>query len=161
MFLSLKYFLISYICVLCLAFIIFLIAFLILEILMREQEINKDANEKNIKDLVKKFHKKLYEVSNQRTDEILECLIEMEKLDNIYYMMVDNNYKVMSEESYIKVKSDLLCKVIQNKIEDIEKVKNKREKYKALFDEINVCKKRYPLYKNIYHNYMDIIQRKF
>ena len=85
----------------------------------------------------------------------------MEKLDNIYYMMVDNNYKVMSEESYIKVKSDLLCKVIQNKIEDIEKVKNKREKYKALFDEINVCKKRYPLYKNIYHYYMDIIQRKF
>ena len=55
MFLSLKYFLISYICVLCLAFIIFLIAFLILEILMREQEINKDANEKNIKDLVKKY----------------------------------------------------------------------------------------------------------
>ena len=90
--LLLKDFIVIFLCILGFAFIVFLIAFLILEFLMREKEVDRYADEKSIKDLVKKFHNKLYEVSNQRTDEILECLKEMEDLDSVYYVMVDNNY---------------------------------------------------------------------
>lgn len=153
-------FLIIFVCVLGFAFIIFLIAFLVLELLMREKEVDRYASEKNIKDLVKKFHKKLYEVRNQRTDEILECLKEMEELDSIYYVMVDNDYKVMSEEAYIKVKSDILNDIIKKKIDDLKGERNKKEKYKSLLDELNVCQKRYPLYKNVYFDYIKSIEEK-
>ena len=158
--LQLKSFLILYICILSFAFIIFLIAFLILEFLMRNKEVDKYAKEKNIKDLVKKFHKKLDDVNNQKTNEILECLKEMEKLDNIYYIMVDNNYNVMREEAYINVKDKILNRIIENKIKRIKTEKNKKEKYKSLLDELNVCQKRYPLYKNIYYNNIINIKEK-
>ena len=158
--LLLKDFIVIFLCILGFAFIVFLIAFLILEFLMREKEVDRYADEKSIKDLVKKFHNKLYEVSNQRTDEILECLKEMEDLDSVYYVMVDNNYKVMSEETYIKVKSDILNNIIKDKVDNIKGDKNKKEKYKSLLDEIKVCSKRYPLYKSVYYSYMDIIKKK-
>ena len=158
--LLLKDFIVIFLCILGFAFIVFLIAFLILEFLMREKEVDRYADEKSIKDLVKKFHNKLYEVSNQRTDEILECLKEMEDLDSVYYVMVDNNYKVMSEEAYIKVKSDILNNIIKDKVDNIKGDKNKKEKYKSLLDEIKVCSKRYPLYKSVYYSYMDIIKKK-
>lgn len=158
--LLLKDFIVIFLCILGFAFIVFLIAFLILEFLMREKEVDRYADEKSIKDLVKKFHNKLYEVSNQRTDEILECLKEMEDLDSVYYVMVDNNYKVMSEEAYIKVKSDILNNIIKDKVDNIKGDKNKKEKYKSLLDEIKGCSKRYPLYKSVYYSYMDIIKKK-
>lgn len=158
--LQLKSFLILYICILSFAFIIFLIAFLILEFLMRNKEVDKYAKEKNIKDLVKKFHKKIDDVNNQKTNEILECLKEMEELDNIYYLMVDNNYNVMGEEAYINVKDKILNRIIENKIKRIKTEKNKKEKYKSLLDELNVCQKRYPLYKNIYYNHIKLIKEK-
>lgn len=158
--LFLKDFIVIFLCILGFAFIVFLIAFLILEFLMREKEVDRYADEKSIKDLVKKFHNKLYEVSNQRTDEILECLKEMEDLDSVYYVMVDNNYKVMSEEAYIKVKSDILNNIIKDKFDNIKGDKNKKEQYKSLLDEIKGCSKRYPLYKSVYYNYIDIIKKK-
>lgn len=158
--LSFNSFLLLFTIILFFVFIIFLVAFLILELLMREKVSEKYADEKIIKDLVKKFHKKLYDVSDQRTDEVLECLKDMEELDSIYYVMVDNNYKVMSEESFIKVKSDILNNILKKKVNDIKGGRNKKEKYKSLLDEIKVCNKRYPLYKNIYLDYMGIIQKK-
>ena len=158
MIIPLKNFFLIFICVLGFDFLIFLIAFLILDFLMRGSEMDKYVNEKSIKDLVKKFHKKLDEVSNQRTDEILECLKEMEELDNVYYVMVDNNYKIMSEENYIKIKCDILSKIIQSKFDSIKR--DKRERYKALLDEINVCQKRYPLYKNVFLKYISVIEEK-
>ena len=157
---SLNVFIITLLYVLGFAFIIFLIAFLILELLMREKEVDKYVKERNIKDLVKRFHKKLDMVSNQRTNEILECLKEMEELDSIYYVMVDNDYRVMSEEKFIKVKSEILDNIIKNKYDDIKHSSNKKEKYKALFDEIEVCQKRFPLYKNIYFEHKKNIQEK-
>jgi hypothetical protein len=158
--LSINNFLIIFICVLGFDFVVFLIAFLILELLMRDKEVDRYAKEKNIKDLVKKFHKKLYEVSNQHTNEILECLKEMEELDNVYYVMVDNDFKIMGEEEFIRVKSNILSDIIKNKFDDINGLKNKKDRYKALLDELNVCQKRFPLYKNVYLNYTNVIKKK-
>lgn len=145
-------------CTLFFAFIIFLITFLIIEIILNNKELEESAEEKNIKDLVKKFHKKLDKVSNQETNEILECLKEMEELDNIYYIMIENNYKIIEEETYIKEKNNILDKIITKKYKSIKN--NKKEKYKALLDELNVCQKRYPLYKNTYFNHINNIKEK-
>ena len=146
-------FFLIFICVLCFSLTVFLIAFIILELIMQGKENERYVEEKSIKDLIKKFHKKLDTVSNQRTNEILECLKEMEELDSVYYVIVDNDYSFMSEERFIDIKSKILDDIISDKISDIEKSHDKKEKYKSLYDELNVCQKRYPLYKNIYNKY--------
>lgn len=158
--LILNNFFLTFLCVISIAFIIFMIAFFILEIIMRNKEVDNYIEEKNIKDLVKEFHQKLDIVNSQDTDEILECLKEMEKLDNIYYYMIDKNHIFMGEEEFIKVKNDILNRIIDNKIKSIEKEKNKKEKYKSLIDEIKACNKRYPLYKNTFFDKIKTIEKK-
>ena len=139
---------------------IFVTVFFLLELLMREKQIDSYVEEENIKNLVKKFHKKLDLVSNQKTNEILECLREMEELDSIYYVIVDNGYGFISEEDFIKTKSEILSDIINDKISHINKGKNRKEKFKSLLDEINGCQKRYPLYKNVYVKFIKIIKEK-
>ena len=85
---------------------------------------------------------------------------EMEELDNVYYVMVDNDFKIMGEEEFIRVKSNILSDIIKNKFDDINDLKNKKDRYKALLDELNVCQKRFPLYKNVYLNYTNVIKKK-
>lgn len=153
-------FLLIFICVLVFGFIVFLIAFLILEFLSRSKRIDKYVNEKTIKDLVKKFHKKLDIASSQDSKEILECLKDFDDLDSVFYVIKDSNYDFMSEEKYLEVKNDILNNIIQEKINNIEKYSRKKEKYRALFDEINVCQARYPLYKNVYFNNLQLIKNK-
>lgn len=157
---TLNNFFLIFICVLCFSFIVFLIAFIILELIMQSKENEIYADEKNIKNLIKRFYKKLDIVSNQRTNEILECLKEMEELDNIYYVIVDNGYSFTSEERFISIKSKLLNDIINNKVDNIKKNHSKKEKYKSLYDELNVCQKRYPLYKNVYVNYLNLVKEK-
>lgn len=148
------------ICVISFSSFLFLVVFFILDFLQSEKLIDKYADEKNIKNLVKKFHSKLDIVNTQETSEILECLKEMEELDNIFYVIVDYDNNFMSEEEYIRVKSDILSNIISDKIKHISKGKNKKEKYKSLLDEIDVLKKRYPLYKKVYVEYIRIIKNK-
>lgn len=151
-------FLVILICVFCFMFFVFLISFLVLELLMWGKESDKYVQEREIKDLVKKFHKKLDTVSKQKTNEILECLKEMEELDNIYYVMADSDYCFMDEDNYFKLKCNILSDIIKNKIDNIKD--NRKEKYKSMIDELNVCQKRYPLYKNIYFSFMSSLKSK-
>ena len=146
--------------ILSLAFIVFLIAYLILEFLTRNKVNDLYVEEKTIKDLIKRFYKKFDMVSNQRTNEILECLKEMEELDSIYYVIIDNGYKFISEESFIKSKTDILNKIISDKIKSIQNGKQKKEKYKSFIDELEVCKKRYQLYEKIFNSNISSIRSK-
>ena len=138
----------------------FFIVFVLLQDIIYEKEKEIYADKKNIKDLVKKFHKKLDEARSQHTDEILECLKDLEDVDAIYYVMVDNDYHVMSEEKYIRVKNDILSEIIDSKIKKIQKGKNKKENYKSLYDELMACEKRYPLYKNLFFDKVKKIEKK-
>lgn len=127
-----------------------LVCFLIMEIIITKMETDKYIDEKNEEELKEKFYKKLDIVKTQQTDEILESLIEMNELDEIYNQIVDNEYTFMDELSYYKMKEDVLTVIINEKIDKVKSGKKKKENMKSLKSELEICKDRYPVYNAVF-----------
>ena len=128
------------------------IFFIVIELYMTETQSEKYTKEKNIDNMIDKFYNNYDKVKHQTTKEILECLIEMEKLDSIYEEIKEIKIDFMNENEYLKIKEATLNHIIKEKIKDIELSKRKTEKFKSLLDEIEVCRKRFPEYNEIYIN---------
>ena len=124
-----------------------LLIFVIIEIILSKMETDKYYEEAKERELRQKFQDKLEIVKSQHTSEILECLVEMESLDEIYKEMETNNYNIMNEHEYLNMKKEILDKIIKDKIEDIKKSKTKR---KSLIGELEGCRERYPQYNEVF-----------
>lgn len=136
--------------VFCIIFALILLFFTIINLILSKMETDKYAEKKYSDDLKDNFYNTLNEVTKQKTGEILECLIEMEKLDNIYREIKERHYSFMDDLSYLKLKEDTLDKIIKEKIETIKTGKKKKEKLTSLQDELETCRNRYPEYNEVY-----------
>ena len=127
-----------------------LIFFVIINLILSKMETDKYIEDKNSNDLKEKFYDLLNEVKTQDTNEILECLIEMENLDNLYREIKERNYSFMEDLEYLKLKEDTLDEIIKEKIKKIKTEKKKKEKLTSLQDELETCRDRYPEYNEVY-----------
>ncbi len=134
-----------------------LLIFTVIELVLSKNEMDKYYEEKKEEDLKGKFQKKLEIVKTQETKEILECLLEMESLNQIYREILENNYSFIDEATYLKIKEDNLDDIIQTKI---SKVKSNKEKIKSLIDEIDACRERYPEYNEVFIKNKNILKKK-
>lgn len=134
-----------------------LLIFTVIELVLSKSEMDKYYEEKKETDLKDKFQKKLEKVKVQETKEILECLLEMESLDQIYREIRGNEYNFIDETTYLKIKEDTLDDVITSKINEAKKNK---EKIKSLIDEIDSCRERYPEYNEIFVKNKNILKKK-
>lgn len=107
------------------------------------------------RELINRFNIALEKVSYQKTDEILECMLEIESLDKIYNEIVENNYGFIDSLGYERIKEDKISRIINEKIEKIKIEKNKKEKLKSLYDELKVCENRFPQYKIILNKFIN------
>lgn len=127
-----------------------LIFFVIIDLILSKMETDKYVEDKNANDLKDKFYNLLHEVKTQDTNEILECLIEMEKLDNLYREIKERHYSFMGDLEFLKLKEDALDEIIKEKINKLKKEKKKKEKLTSLQDELETCRNRYPEYNEVY-----------
>ncbi len=115
--------------------------------------------EENPEILREKFYKNLEIVNSQESDEILECLIEMEELNKIYKQIIEVDDEFMDDLSYLRLKESALSKIIDKKIASI-KGQKKKERLNALIEEIETCRKRYPEYNEIFVEKTNVIKEK-
>lgn len=118
--------------------------------IQNRKKIAELAEERIQENLINKFYETLEIVSNQTTPEILECLIEMEKLDETYKQICEKDDEFMNEITYLELKESTLNKIIDEKIKVIENSSKKKEKLKGLLGELQVCQERYPQYNTVY-----------
>ena len=124
-----------------------LLIFAIIEIILSKMETEKYYEKAKERELKQKFQDKLEIVKSQHTTEILECLVEMESLDEIYKEIEANNYNFINENEYLNMKKDILDNIIKDKIEDIKRSKTKK---KSMIGELDGCRERYPQYNEIF-----------
>lgn len=136
-----------------------LIFYFIFKLIILKRTSNKALDYKNEKNLVKNFNNLLDKVTEQETEEILECLLEMEQLDKIYQQITEKNLCFLDEIEYLKIKEDKLDNIIQNKIDNIKPVRGKKTKLRSLQGEIRSCKKRFPLYNTVFVKYINKINK--
>lgn len=134
-----------------------LIIFVVIEIILSKMETDKYYEEAKERELRQKFQDKLEIVKSQHTSEILECLVEMESLDEIYKEIELNNYNFMNEHEYLNLKKEILDKIIKDKIEEIKKSKTKK---KSLIGELEDCRERYPQYNEVFIENKDNLREK-
>ena len=140
--------------------VIVVVLMAIISTLKSKDSIDEYMESKKQENLIDKFHEKLDIVSSQTTQEILECLIDMEKLDHIYEQIIKNDKNFMDEISYLKLKEKTLANIIDEKIYKIKSGTKIKEKFKALLDEIEACRERYPQYNAVYVEKTNIIKKK-
>lgn len=96
------------------------------------------------------FNKCLYIANQQKTHELLEILIEFEDLDRAYIKVKNIKPNFMPRNLYDETKLNILDNIINDKFRKYSSNKKKKsEKMKSLLDELYVCKRRYPEYKEI------------
>lgn len=134
-----------------------LLIFVIIEIILSKMEIDKYYEKAKERELRQKFQDKLEIVKSQHTSEILECLVEMESLDEIYREIEANNYNFMSGNEYLDMKKEILDTIIKDKIETVKRSKTKK---KSLIGELEECRERYPQYNEIFIENKEIITNK-
>lgn len=137
----------------------FLFMFAIFEIIIYMIESESKANNKNVKDLIKKFYDELDRVRTQSTNEILECLLDMQKLDETY-KMISENYMFLDDISYFKLKEDILENVIFNKINSITNDKDAYDWLKSILGEIDGASKRFPEFNLVFAKYSYVLKEK-
>lgn len=150
----------SLIVILFLVTLLTLIFFVIIEYIISKSQTDEYIEEKNKEKKIEDFYEKFAEVKNQTTKEILECLIEMEKLDEVYNQIKEEQIDFINELEYLEIKEKTLNYIIKEKIKDIELSKRKTENYKSLLDEIDVCRKRFPEYNATYIENENIINER-
>lgn len=133
-----------------------LLIFVIIEIILSKMETDKYYEKAKERELRQKFQDKLEIVKSQHTSEILECLVEMESLDEIYSEIEANNYNFMSGHEYLNMKKEVLDKIIKDKIETVKRSKTKK---KSLIGELEGCRERYPQYNEIFIENKDILTK--
>lgn len=136
--------------ILSLIILIILLFIGLIELMFSKKKIDEYMEESAKEDLIEQFYQNLDKVSTQTTGEVLECLIEMEELDKLYNQVTNKEPEFIDEVSYLRLKESVLNKIINNKIKTTEGGKKKKESYKALLDELDVCQKRYPKYNAIF-----------
>ena len=148
---------VAFLIVLCGVMFLFAIIFGILELIFSKRKSDQYIKEKNVKELIKKFYGKMDVVSTQSTQEILECLIEMEDLDKLYDEIIESDIEFMDEMSYLKTKEDILNKIIKDKIDNSS---NSIEDLQSLLSEIDVCKSRYPKYNGVFVSNTNLVKKR-
>lgn len=137
--------------------ILVIIFYFVFKLIIRKKRDIKILEEKK---LIDSFNKLLSKVEEQSSDEILECLIEMESLDKIYEQITERQLGFLDELEYLKLKEDTLNEIIENKIKNIKPNRNKKDNLKSLKDEIITCKNRYPQYNRIFVKHINTIKKK-
>ncbi|MBR3209398.1 MAG: hypothetical protein IKF82_03925 [Bacilli bacterium] len=137
----------------------FLFMFAIFEIIIFMVEMEGKTKNKDVKDLIKKFYSDLDAVRTQSTNEILECLLDMEKLDETYNTISDK-YMFLDDISYFKLKEDILENVIFNKINSISNDGDAYEWMKSILDEIEGAGKRFPEFNYVFSKYSYVLNEK-
>lgn len=132
-----------------------LLIFVVIEIILSKIEMDKYYEEAKEQELKDRFREKLQIVKTQKTDEILECLIEMDGLDDIYREIEENDYDFLDEQTYLNTKKEILDTVIKDKIAS---TKNSKTKKKSLIGELDGCRERYPQYNEIFINNKEKLQ---
>ena len=106
---------------------------------------------------IKRYDKMMNIIDKIETDEILEYLIEFEKLDEIVEKLNELNYKPMSNAEYKEFKNYKIITKFQMKLNRINKERNKKEKIKSLIGEIETCKKRFSQYSDVFDNEIELL----
>ena len=140
--------------------ILILLMYKIFEMIEEKRKMSQLAEERIEENLINKFYENFDIVSKQITSEVLECLIEMEKLDEIYNQIIEKTSDFIDDTSYFELKESTLNKIIDEKIKDIETKTKKKESFKSLIDEIEACQKRFPQFNQIYVEKKNILKEK-
>ena len=111
----------------------------------------------NIRFLLNRYEEIKNEIDKIETSEILEYLIEFEKLDEIINELQKYNESPMSEATYREYKNYRIITKVQKKFNRISGEKNKIEKIKSLIGELETCKKRYPQYSSIFDSQIEML----
>ncbi len=158
--LTLYKFLCTLIVILLILSIIVVVLMAIISALKSKDNVDQYIKSKRQEDLIDRFYENLNIVSSQTTQEILECLIEMENLDQLYTQIVKIDKNFMNDISYLKLKEKTLSNIIDEKIINIKSGTKVKENLKGLLDEIDVCRKRYPQYNEVYVEKTNAIKEK-
>lgn len=93
--------------------------------------------------------------NQQTTKEILEVLFDFDDLDKAYADIKKIKSNFMNRNAYEETKLNILDYIINDKFSKCcGNKRKKKEKLKALLDELYVCKRRYPEYKEIFEKYI-------
>lgn len=104
---------------------------------------------------IERFKFCLNTANQQTTKEILEVLFDFDDLDKAYIDIKKLKPNFISRNAYEETKLNILDYIINDKFSKYCSNKNKqKEKLKALLDELYVCKRRYPEYKEIFEKYI-------
>lgn len=146
--------------ILIVAILIFIIFYFIFDLIILKKSSNKYMKIKEEKDLIDKFNELLNKASDQTTNEILECLLEFETMDNVYNQIMEKELSFLDEIEYLKLKEEKLSSIIEKKIEDIKPNRNKKESINSLIGELKTCKNRYPEYNKVFVKYINRLSKK-
>ena len=124
---------------------------------IENEENIKSSNQIKLQKIMDKYEKMMSIIEVIETDEILEYLIEFEKLDEIMNEFKEYNYKPMSDARYKEFKNYKLITKFQMKFNKINSGKNKIEKIKSLIDEIETCKRRSPQYSDVFDSEIELL----
>lgn len=101
------------------------------------------------------FYECLYKANCQKSEEILEVLIEFDDLDNAFLEIKKIKPTFMNRQEYDEAKNNIIDNIINEKFRKcFRNEKKKKEKLKSLLDELYVCKRRYPEYYEILNKYI-------
>lgn len=137
----------------------FLFMFAIFEIIIHKVEMENNSKNVTVKELIKKFYADLDRVRTQSTSEILECLLDMQGLDETY-KNISENYMFLDDVSYFKLKEDILENVIFNKINSITNDKDACDWMRSVLGELEGASKRFPEFNYIFSKYCYVLKEK-
>ncbi len=115
----------------------------------------------DIDEFLRHFYDCLHIANQPKTKEILEVLIEFGELDKSYLEIHKIKPNFLNRIEYEETKLNILDNIISDKFRKYlggkDSKKKKIEKMKSFLDELYVCKRRYPEYKEILDKHIKII----
>lgn len=137
----------------------FLFMFAVFEIIIYMIEKEDKSKNKDVKGLIKQFYADLDKVRMQSTNEILECLLDMQKLDETY-KTISEKYMFLDDTSYFKLKESILENVIFIKVNGITNDGFARNHMESILDEIEGARKRFPEFNSLFTRYSYLLKEK-
>lgn len=119
---------------------------------MKNEMLEKDKKlieEIENKEIINKFEVILKTIDYSNTNEILEYLIDMKRIDD-YYENLPNDKKYLLENIDI-IKEQKIENIIRDKFDRIWSNNYKNDLYKSFIEELKYCKSRFPQYKQIFN----------
>lgn len=118
------------------------------EKLKKQKEIEKWLEEKKENNLIYiKFYKLLESLDHNNTEEILEYLIKVRKLDN-YYKEIPDSKKYLID-NFEELKNKKIENILNQKFDRIWQCEDKYSLYQSYLEELKCCVSRFPECKDI------------